>query len=141
VDEVVVRQHAEAMCDALVDGDVDRATADISDELRRHMGEVVALLPLPVSEAVVESIERGGASINALLRLVGETETVRVQTRWKDRDGVPRIVEASHLSRDTRVDQAEGPQAEGPRAEGPRGEGRQAAEGTAAAEDGGPPAR
>jgi hypothetical protein len=33
------------------------------------------------------------------LRLVGETEEAMVQTRWKDRDGRPTIVEASHLSR------------------------------------------
>ena len=121
MDEAEVKQHAEAMCDALVAGDVDRATADISDELRRHMGEVVALLPLPVSDAAVESIERGGASLNAVLRLVGETETVLLQTRWKDRDGAPRIVEASHLSRDARADQAEGPQTAEDEAEGEEG--------------------
>ncbi len=34
-----------------------------------------------------------------MLRLVGETDEVQVQTRWKDRDGRPTLVEASHLSR------------------------------------------
>jgi len=34
-----------------------------------------------------------------VLRLVGETETVLIQTRWKDRDGTPTIIEASHLSK------------------------------------------
>ena len=33
-----------------------------------------------------------------MLRLVGETDAVLIQTRWKDRDGEPRMVEASHLS-------------------------------------------
>jgi hypothetical protein len=34
-----------------------------------------------------------------VLRLVGESDEVQVQTRWKDRDGRPTLVEASHLSR------------------------------------------
>ena len=33
-----------------------------------------------------------------VLRLVGETDEVTIQTRWKDRDGAPTVVEASHLS-------------------------------------------
>ena len=34
-----------------------------------------------------------------VLLLVGEAEEVQLQTRWKDRDGQPTVVEASHLSR------------------------------------------
>jgi hypothetical protein len=121
MDEATVRRRAEAMCEALIEGDVERATADLSDELRRHMGEVVALLPLPISEAAVDSIERGGASFSVVLHLVGETDTVLVQTRWKDRDGAPRIVEASHVSREAREELAEGPPAGQPEGDGPRG--------------------
>jgi hypothetical protein len=95
-----VRARAEAMCSALVAGDIDAATADVSDELRRNLGEVIALLPLPATAATVVSVERGGTSaFVAVLELVGETETVQVQTRWKDRDGHPTVIEASHLSR------------------------------------------
>ena len=55
---------------------------------------------LPSNEATVESIERGGgAGYTVVLRLVGETEEVQIQTRWKDRDGRPTIIEASHLSK------------------------------------------
>ncbi|MEO7664144.1 MAG: hypothetical protein ABIV26_03395 [Candidatus Limnocylindrales bacterium] len=99
MDEPTVRQHAQAMADALVAGDVETATADVSEELRRNLGEVIALLPLPATEATVESIEHSGAGYNVILRIVGETDEVQVQTRWKDRDGSPTIVEASHLSR------------------------------------------
>jgi hypothetical protein len=94
-----VRERAQAMCDALVAGDVERATADFSEQLRRNLGEVLALLPLPASEATVESVEHGASSYNVMLRVVGATEEVEVQTRWKDRDGEPKVVEASHLSR------------------------------------------
>ena len=105
MDEPAVRQHAQAFCDALVAGDVDRAIADFSDELRRNLGEVLALLPLPATEATIQSVEAGGAGYNVILRLVGETDDVEVQTRWKDRNGEPRIVETSHLSRTARVAQ------------------------------------
>ena len=33
-----------------------------------------------------------------MLRLVGETDEVLIQTRWKERGGQLTIVEASHLS-------------------------------------------
>ena len=99
MDEQAVRSRAQALCDALVAGDVELATADFSDELRRHLGEVLALLPLPSSEAAVDSIEHGGSGYNIILRFVGETEEVRIQTRWKDRDGRATMVEASHVSK------------------------------------------
>ncbi len=100
MDEQDVRERAEAMCAALLDGDIARATEDFSRELQEHLGEVVSLLPLPATEATVDTIERGASSgFTVVLRLVGETEEVRVQTRWKDRDGRPTVVEASHLSR------------------------------------------
>jgi hypothetical protein len=99
MDEQAVRSRAQALCDALVAGDVELATADFSDELRKHLGEVIALLPLPSNEAAVDSIEHGGSGYNVILRFVGETEEVRIQTRWKDRDGRATMVEASHLSK------------------------------------------
>lgn len=94
-----IREHAQAMCDALVAGDVELAVADLSEELRRNLGEVLALLPLPASDATVESVERGASSYNVMLRIVGAAEEVELQTRWKERDGEPVVVEASHLSR------------------------------------------
>jgi hypothetical protein len=94
-----VRERAQALCDALVAGDVERATANFSEQLRRNLGEVLALLPLPASEATVESVERGASSYNVMLRVIGAIEEVELQTRWKDHDGEPTVVEASHLSR------------------------------------------
>ena len=87
------------MCDAVVAGDVDRLIGDFSPELRRNLGEVISLFPLPSREAAIESVAQGGSSYVVVLRLTGESEEVQVQTRWKDRDGNPTVVEASHLSR------------------------------------------
>ena len=115
MDDQTVREHAQAFCDALLAGDVDRAIGSFSQELHRNLGEVIALLPLPAKAAAIESIESSGPGYNVVLQLVGETETVLIQTRWKDRDGTPTIVEASHLSKTaTAVENVEtGDEAEG----------------------------
>ena len=107
-----VRERATAFCEALDAGDVEAATAYLSPELQRNLGEVLALLPLPSSEATVVSVDRGGSGYNVLLRLHGETDEVELQTRWKDRDGEPTLVEASHLSR-TEREAHEGGEGEG----------------------------
>ena len=98
MDDEAVRAHARTFAEALVAGDVDGAIARFSPELRRNLGEVLALFPLPATEAAIQSVEHSGAGYNVVVRLVGETEETEVQTRWKDRDGEPTIVEASHLS-------------------------------------------
>jgi hypothetical protein len=108
MDEPAVRDRAQAFCDALAAGDVDRAIGAMSPELQRNVGEVLALLPLPANEVAVESVERSGAGYNVVVRLSGEVDEDLIQTRWKDRDGQPTIVEASHLSRTERA----GPQEE-----------------------------
>lgn len=107
MDESAVRERAEALCAAFVAGDVDQALEFFSAELRQHVGDVVALLPLPVSEASVESIEHSGAGDNVVLLMVGETDEDRFQTRWKDRDGVPTLIELSHLSKTERAPAAD----------------------------------
>jgi hypothetical protein len=102
MDEQAVRERAQAMTDAIVAGDVDRAIQDFSPELRRNLGEVISLLPLPSKEGAIESVAQGGSSYVVVLRLVGESDEVQIQTRWKERDGKPTVVEASHLSRTER---------------------------------------
>ena len=104
MEEPEVRDRAEALCAALVVGDVGLATKDFSQELQRNLGEVVALLPLPATEATVDSIERSGSGFTAVVRVVGETEEVLLQTRWKERDGAPTLIELSHLSKTERTE-------------------------------------
>src|SRR6476659_10336984 len=99
MDEESVRAAAAGVCESLQAGDVDVAIGHFSDELRRNLGEVIALFPLPATEVTVESVEHSGPGFNVVIRFVGETDEVDVHTRWKDRDGEPKIVEVSHLSR------------------------------------------
>ena len=105
MDEQSVRDRAQSLCDALVAGDIGLATEDFSKELRQNLGEVLSLLPLPSTGATIDSLEHGGPSYNVILRLVGETDEVLVQTRWKERDGRPTVIEASHLSKTPAVPQ------------------------------------
>lgn len=102
MDDQTVRDRAEELCAAFIAGDMDRALEFFSPELRQHVGEVVSLLPLPMSEATVESIEHSGAGDNVVLLMIGETDEDRFQTRWKDRDGMPTLIELSHLSKTER---------------------------------------
>lgn len=101
MDEQAVTTRAEGFCEALVAGNVDQAIKDLSPALRQNLGEVLSLFPLPSSAAVIDSIERSPTGFVVNLRFTGSSEEVLVQTRWKDRDGEPTIVEASHLSRTT----------------------------------------
>src|SRR5215213_10049065 len=103
MEEQDVRAAAEAVGSALVAGNVDGAIDYLSDELKRNLGEVVALLPLPATESTVVSVERATSAFVVVVKLVGETSDVELQTRWKDRDGEPRIVEVSHLSQVERI--------------------------------------
>ena len=98
MDEQSVRDHARAHIDALRAGDIGRASQEMSPELQRHLGELVAMLPLPLTDAAIETVEMTGTGYVTVLRLTGEVGTVRVNARWKERDGRPMIVEASRVA-------------------------------------------
>jgi hypothetical protein len=110
MEEQAVRQHARDYCAALVAGDVDRAAQELSNELRSNLGQVVTMLPMPLTEATVESLERTPTGYRTVLRLVGESSETHIETRWKERDGRPAIVEVSHLTEQAPSDAAGGPE-------------------------------
>jgi hypothetical protein len=115
MDEQSIREGAQIFADALRAGDIGEAAKAMSPELQRNMGPIVAMLPLPLTEATVESVEMTGTGYLAVMHLVGEESAIRLQTRWKERDGKPTIVEASHQPEEPPVvpaDAEEGPEAE-----------------------------
>jgi hypothetical protein len=67
--------------------------------LRSSLGPIVAMLPMPMTEASIESVESTPTGYKVVLHLVGEGDTLRLETRWKDRDCQPTIVEASGCMR------------------------------------------
>ena len=88
---------------AVGERDIGKAAEEMSKELRSSLGPIVAMLPMPMTEASIESIESTPTGYKAVLHLVGEGDTLRLETRWKDRDGEPTLVEASHVSRTERA--------------------------------------
>ena len=100
MEEQAVREHAQAYSEALLAGDVERAAQELSNELRSNLGQLVAMLPMPLTQATVESVDRTGSGFRAVLQLVGEATETRLETRWKERDGRPAIVEVSHLTQE-----------------------------------------
>ena len=97
MDEQAVRERVQVVCDALLAGDVGKASQAMSRELQQNLGPVVAMLPLPMTAAQIETVEMTGSGYRAVLALTGEANAMRLETRWKERDGQPTMVEASHL--------------------------------------------
>jgi hypothetical protein len=108
MDEQAVREHAQAHLDALLAGDIGKAAEQMSNELRSNLGPIVAMLPMPLTEASIESVEMTKTGYLTVLRLVGESGVINLETRWKDRDGRPTIVEASHRPEAPLTEPAEG---------------------------------
>lgn len=98
MDEQAVRAGAEQFIEALRAGDIGKASQQMSPELRQNLGEVVAMLPLPLSEGAIEAVETTGSGYRAVMRLSNDGGAMRLETRWKERDSTPTIVEASHLA-------------------------------------------
>ncbi len=98
MNEQLVREHAQALCEALLAGDIGKASQAMSPELQRNLGPVVALLPLPLTSAEIESVEMTGSGFLVVLGLAGDGGESRLETRWKERDGQPTMVEASHVA-------------------------------------------
>jgi hypothetical protein len=113
MDEQAVREHAQAHCEALLAGDIGKAAEEMSKELRSNLGPIVAMLPMPMTEASIESVEMTKTGYLAVLRLVGEGGDIRLETRWKDRDGRPTMVEASRVHEEPAAGLAETEPTEG----------------------------
>ena len=67
------------------------------------------LKPVPLEEDDLSTVSLAFVFILAgvILHLLGETTETRLETRWKDRDGRPTIVEAIHLTGGTIENAAE----------------------------------
>jgi hypothetical protein len=113
MDEQAVREHAQAHADALLAGDIGKAAQEMSRELQHNLGPIVAMLPMPMTEASIQSVESTPTGYKVVLHLVGEGGDLRLETRWKDRDGRPTIVEASRVHEEPMEPPAEAEPTEG----------------------------
>jgi hypothetical protein len=96
MDESVVREHAEAHGQAIVDGDTNRAGSDLTRAGMEAVGPVMKAMPQPVTKAEVQSVESKGDSVEVLIRYTGTgDETLNVRSVWVDEGGRPKISDLS----------------------------------------------
>ena len=93
MNEADVRKHAEAHGEAIVAGDLRRASEDLTKEAQAQAGAVMSKMPRPVIAATVESVESVGDEFVAAILYSGEDSAAHVESRWGERDGRPMIVE------------------------------------------------
>ena len=91
MDEAKTRDHIQAHADAVVAGDMDTVIADLSEELRPQAPELAKVLPMPVTEAEVVSLDVGDAESTATIRYAGDGE-VTLRSTWQGEDPHPVIV-------------------------------------------------
>lgn len=92
MEETAVREHAEAHGQAIVDGDLRRASEDLTADAKAAVGPVMAALPRPVTAASVESLQTDGEELVVVLRYSGEDSQALVESRWGEVEGRPMIL-------------------------------------------------
>ena len=98
MDEARTRDAVDAHAQAVVRGDMDAVVADLSEELQPQADEIGRILPLPVTDADVLSLEIGADEAVSEIRYAGESGEVTIRARWEEIDGSPRIVHAEPLA-------------------------------------------
>jgi hypothetical protein len=94
VDEAHARSHIEAHAEAAARGDMDAVVADFSEELRPQVPDLAPqLLPLPIADADVVSIDTEGEEAVPRIHYTGESGEERtLRSNWREIDGRPLIV-------------------------------------------------
>jgi molybdopterin-guanine dinucleotide biosynthesis protein A len=95
MDEQQLRDHAQAHGRAVVTGDMPALTEDFAEELRPQMRELAKALPRKMTGAEVTAVEAAEDHGIAEIVYAGDDDrTVTIRSRWEERDGRPRIVDA-----------------------------------------------
>jgi hypothetical protein len=94
MDEANARRHIEAHADAVARGDMDAVVADFTEEMRPQVADLAPqLLPLPIKEAEVVSVDAEGDEAVARIHYTGESGDERtLRSTWRELDGRPLIV-------------------------------------------------
>jgi hypothetical protein len=91
MDENSVREHAEAHAQAVVQGDLGKAAADLTDEVKQSAPEVMKQLPRPATSASIEAVTAEGDEFVAHIKYSGENASATVASRWAEQSGRPMI--------------------------------------------------
>jgi hypothetical protein len=93
VDQARVRECAEAHANAIVEGDLRRASADLTEEGKKSAPAVMSEMPRPVRSAEVADVADAGDNAVATIVYSGDDKHITVESRWVDREGRPMISE------------------------------------------------
>jgi hypothetical protein len=97
MDEVTVRNHVQEHAGAVERGDVDAVAADLSEDLRPQLPQILQNMPQPVTKAEVLSVEVGEPASIALIRYSGDSDAVTIRSEWREQGGRPLIVHAEFV--------------------------------------------
>lgn len=93
MDEGTVKQCAEAHGQATVAGDLKKAGSDLDKGAYGAAGEVMKKMPADLTASEVTETRAEGDECVVSIRYSGATGSATVESRWADRDGVPKIVD------------------------------------------------
>lgn len=93
MDEATIRQRAEAHGNAVAAGDMRTAGADLLPEAVAQAPQVMAGMPKELDSAEVVDVRTEGDSIYSVCAYRGGSDELRVQSRWVENDGDPKIAE------------------------------------------------
>ena len=91
MDENTVRDHAQAHADAVVAGDLRKASGDLTDNAKEQAPAVMKQLPRPTTSATIEAVTADGDEFVASIRYLGESDSHEVRSRWTEEAGRPMI--------------------------------------------------
>lgn len=92
MDEDTIREHAANHGKATVAGDFKTAGRDLTPEAIEQAPGVMKEMPTSLSDSSIASVEKDGDAYVAIIEYSGGGESIKVASRWEEREGRPRIV-------------------------------------------------
>lgn len=93
MEEETVRQHAESHGRATVAGDLKGAGSDLDRSAYGAAGEVMKKMPGQLSGSEITAMRAEGDEWVVSILYRGDDRSATVESRWAERDGVPKIVD------------------------------------------------
>lgn len=91
MDTATVQERCQDHADAMVRGDLKRASEDLSEWCKAEAPAIMKLIPMPLDSARVTNVREDGDEHLADIVYSGGGRDVTVQSRWADIEGRPYI--------------------------------------------------
>jgi hypothetical protein len=97
MDPDTVREHAQRHAEAMRDGDLRRAAADLSESGKASAPSVMAEMPKSIDSVDVTAVREDGGEVTAITVYSGEGRAVTVMSRWAEHGERPMITDLKIL--------------------------------------------